>query len=258
MSAEPRTAGSITTLVTTLTGNLYLIVGSLFFGVTIAFLGLFLPRGKLFKRMGRAWGRSVLWACGVSLESECDQDLSSLGSCILMANHQSLFDVPALLATLPIETRFLAKQSLFRIPAFGWAMKTGGFIPVDRQDRSRASETFRRALESLEEGVSILLFPEETRSGDGSLQPFKRGGILLALRSGLPVVPVGIDGTFEIRRKESWLIRPGRVKVHYGCAMSSKGLRLRDKKRFTIAVRREVARLSGEETRPACDSERKD
>ncbi len=247
MTLESSKAGPLLTALTTVTGNLYLVVGSLFFGFLIGFLGLFLRRGWVFKLMGQGWGSSTLWACGARFESEFDQDLPDLGSCVLMANHQSLFDIPALLATLPIETRFLAKESLFRIPVFSWALRTGGFIPVDRGDRSKAAGTFREAFGGLEEGVSILLFPEETRSGDGRLRPFKRGGILLALRSGLPVVPVGISGTLDIRRKESWLIRPARVKVHYGRALSSKELKLRDKQQFTSAVRQEVARLAGQE-----------
>jgi 1-acyl-sn-glycerol-3-phosphate acyltransferase len=247
MALDSTKAGPLLTALTTVTGNLYLIVGSLFIGFLTGFLGLFFRHGRVFKLTGHVWGRSTLWACGARLESEFDQDLPDLGNCILMANHQSLFDIPALLATLPIETRFLAKESLFRIPVFGWALRTGGFIPVDRGDRNKAAGTFRAAFEGLGEGVSILLFPEETRSGDGRLQPFKRGGILLALRSGLPVVPVGISGTFDIRCKDSWLIRPARVKVHYGRALVSKELGLRDKEQFTSAVRREVARLAGQE-----------
>jgi 1-acyl-sn-glycerol-3-phosphate acyltransferase len=249
MTQESNLASPLLTALTTLTGNLYLVVGGLFWGFVTGFLGLFFRRGLVFKRIGVIWGSTTLWSAGARFESEFDQDLSELGNCILMANHQSLYDIPALLATLPIETRFLAKDSLFRIPLFGWALRTGGFIPVDRSDRSKAAGTFREAFGGLEEGVSILLFPEETRSADGTLQEFKRGGILLALRSGLPVVPVGISGTFDLRRKESWLIRPARVKVHYGRALSSEELGLRDKKQFTSAVRQEVARLSGQEAR---------
>lgn len=244
MSSSSPSAGALGTLVTTLTGNLYLVLGSLFFGVLTGGLGLVLPPGRVFRWMGRWWGRSTLWACGVRLRSRFDEDLAPAGNFILMPNHQSLFDIPALLATLPCETRFLAKQSLFKIPVFGWALKTGGFIPVDRHDRSRASETFQSALDGLDEGVSILLFPEETRSTDGRLQEFKRGGFLMALRSGLPVVPVGIDGTYRVRSKDSLLIRPGRVTVHYGRALSSEGLGLKDKSKLMESVRQEMARLA--------------
>ena len=134
-----------------------------------------------------------------------------------MANHQSLFDIPALLASLPGETKFLAKSSLFRIPIFGWALSAGGFVPIDRSDRSTARESFAAAIAALARGVSVLIFPEEARSLDGRVLPFQRGGFLLALKSGLPIVPVGIEGAFEVQPRRSFLIRPGR------CAYATDG-----------------------------------
>jgi 1-acyl-sn-glycerol-3-phosphate acyltransferase len=247
MSSETRSAGILATGLATITGNVYLVIGGLVFGLLTITLGLLLPPGRVFRFMGRWYGRTTLWACGVRLHATFEEDLSK-GNFILMPNHQSLFDIPALLATLPGETRFLAKQSLFRIPVWGWALRTGGFIPVDRSDRSRAGETFKTAIQGLDEGVSILLFPEETRTPDGSLQEFKRGGFLMALRSGLPVVPVGIDGTYRVRRKGTFLIRPGTVAVHYGGALSPEGLSLKDKRGLMESVRTEVARLAGVES----------
>jgi 1-acyl-sn-glycerol-3-phosphate acyltransferase len=231
--------------VATLTGNAYLLVGCLVFGLGTGVLGLFLPGGKVFRRMARGWGRTTLWMGGIRFSSRFETDPSALGRCILMPNHQSLYDIPLLLATLPAETRFLAKESLFRIPIFGWALRTGGFIPVRRGDRRQARQAFQAAIEGLGEGASILIFPEETRTPDGRLLPFKRGGFLMALRSGLPVVPVGIRGNFEVRPKGSWLIRPGRVEVHYGRPVASDGYDIHDMGRFVDGVRGEVARLAG-------------
>ena len=204
-----------------------------------------LPGGKVFKRMGRGWGRTTLWSAGIRFSKFFEEDLSQLERCVLMPNHQSLYDIPLLLATLPGETRFLAKKSLFRIPIFSWALRTGGFIPVERGASRQAREAFQAALESLGEGASILIFPEETRTTDGTLLPFKRGGFLMALRSGLPVVPVGIRGNHQVRPKGSWMIRPGRVEVHYGRPMSSNAYGVRDMERFIGAVRDEVSRLAG-------------
>ncbi|MBW2278241.1 MAG: 1-acyl-sn-glycerol-3-phosphate acyltransferase [Deltaproteobacteria bacterium] len=244
MSSQRGFGSTVGTLLATITGNLYLVVGGLVFGMATTLFGLVLPAGKVFRFMGRWYGRTTLWACGAYAEAVFEEDPERAGNSILMPNHQSLFDIPALLATLPGETRFLAKQSLFKIPIFGWALRTGGFIPVDRGNRSRGGETFRSAIDGLDEGVSILLFPEETRSSDGRLQEFKRGGFLMALRSGLPIVPVGIDGSFRVRRKSSWLIRPGKVTVHYGRAVSSDGLSLKNKKELMTTVRQEIVRLA--------------
>lgn len=245
MSRRSSPGSALTTALATVCGNLYLVIGSLFFGLGTGLLGLVLPGGRVFQRMGRGWGRTCLWSAGIRFSKSFEEDLSRCGRCILMPNHQSLYDIPLLLATLPGETRFLAKRSLFRIPVFGWALRTGGFIPVERGRTRQAREAFREALDGLGEGVSILIFPEETRSPDGRLLPFKRGGFLLALRSGLPVVPVGIRGNHAARPKGSWVIHPGRVAVHYGRPVSSDAYGVREMAAFVRDVRAEVSRLAG-------------
>lgn len=237
-------AGPLRVAVATLTGNLYLIFGTLGFGLATGVGGLVLPPGRVFRWMGQRWGRSVLAAAGIRLEARYECDLAAAGRTILMPNHQSLYDIPALLATLPGQTRFLAKQSLFRIPIFGWSLRTGGFIPVERGNSRQAREVFQRAIEGLGAGDSVLVFPEETRTSDGRLGAFKKGGFLLALRSGLPVVPVGIRGNFEARPKGSWIIRPGRVTVHYGSPIGAEDFSVREIDRFMAAVRSEMARLA--------------
>lgn len=239
--------GPLRVAAATVSGNLYLLLGSLAFGLATGLGGLFLPGDRLFHWMARHWGRSTLAAAGIRLRADFERDLGTVGRSILMPNHQSLYDIPALLATLPGETRFLAKQSLFRIPIFGWALRTGGFIPVDRQNRRQAREVFRSAIDGLGEGVSILVFPEETRTRDGRLGSFKKGGFLLALRSGLPIVPVGIRGNFEARPRGSWVIRPGEVAVHYGRPVRAEEYSVREIEQFMTAVRSEVARLAAVE-----------
>ena len=234
---------TVASLVATVTGNTGLVVFSLFFGVLTGLAGLFLPGGKVFWVISRWWSRSVLWSAGIRLSAVFEHDLGA-GRFIYMPNHQSLYDIPAMLATLEGETRFLAKRSLFDVPVLGWALRTGGFIPVDRDDRTQARGTFFDALEGLEEGVSILVFPEETRTLDGNLQLFQRGGFLLSLRSGLPIVPVGIRGNFEVRPKSSWRTHPGRVEIHYGRPVSPEEYAVRDREMLMEVVHGEVARLA--------------
>ena len=154
-------------------------------------------------------------------------------SYVFLANHQSLFDIPVLLATSPGQVRMMAKRSLFLIPLFGWALKAGGFIPVDRADRSTARQSFSSAFARLREGTSILLFPEGTRSLDDTLLPFQRGGFLLAMKSGLPIVPVGIQGTRAIQRQGSLAIRPGTVVVTYGAPIDPAAYGVRRKRELT-------------------------
>ncbi|HET6196565.1 MAG TPA: lysophospholipid acyltransferase family protein [Acetobacteraceae bacterium] len=235
------------TFVATLIGNLAIIVFTLLFAIPSFLLGWVPPRGNVTFACAQAWAKTLLFFCGVRVRVEFDPgfDLPQQGShCVYMANHQSLFDIPVLLATLPGQTRFMAKQSLFRIPLFGWAIAAGGFIPVDRKDRSRAKEAFDTAVARLQAGTSVLLFPEETRSLDGKLLPFQRGGFLLALKSGLPIVPVGIEGTLAIQGKKSFLIHPGVVHVRYGAPVPMTDFDIRHRRELDALVRTQVATLA--------------
>jgi 1-acyl-sn-glycerol-3-phosphate acyltransferase len=229
----------------TVTGNLYLLLGSLLFGLLTVATGWLSPRGNQMFRFGRLWGRGLLAASGARLAVEFEAPLDRRGRYVFMPNHQSMYDIPAMFAALPVQTRFMAKRSLFRIPVFGWAMKVGGFIPIDRADRSRAREAFGAAVDRLREGASILIFPEETRSWDGRLLPFQRGGFLLALKSGLQIVPVGIRGTGQVQRRRSLVIHPGPVKVVFGKPVPVAEFGLRGKRELVAAVRGRVAELAG-------------
>ena len=234
----------LTTILATLSGNTYLILGSVFFSI-LALLGSWLPpRGNWVYQMARLWSHGLLFFSGVQLSVEYSVPLAPQRSCIYMSNHQSLFDIPALIVSLPGQTRFLAKQSLFRIPIFGWALKAGGFISIDRKNRSRARESFRSAVSRLQEGSSTLVFPEGTRSLDGSLGPFERGGFLLALKSGLPIVPVGVIGGLAIRQRESYVIRPGRISLRYGGPLRVEDFGVRGKDELMERVRKEIVDLA--------------
>ena len=161
-----------------------------------------------------------------------------------MANHQSLFDIPALIVTLPGQTRFLAKRSLFQIPLFGWAIKLGGFVTIDREDGRRAQGAFAVAAKRLAAGKSILVFPEATRSEDGRLLPFKRGGLLLAIKSGLPIVPVGIQGSLQVQPKSRFSIRPMPIRVQYGSPIDVAEYGVRQRKELESEVRQRIAKLA--------------
>ena len=231
-------------LVTTVAGNLYLVVGTIFFSILGLLFGWLPPRGRWVHLMARAWSRCLLWAGGARLETRFAAPLESDQPYIYMVNHQSLYDIPALLVALPGQTRFLAKRDLFKIPLFGWVLKVGGFISIDRGDRSRAGDAFADAIGELRAGASAVVFPEGTRSSDGKLLPFQRGGFLLALKSGLPIVPVGVHGSLEVRAKGSYRIRPGRITVSCGRPLQIDGYGVRDKAKLMEEVRRRVLALA--------------
>jgi 1-acyl-sn-glycerol-3-phosphate acyltransferase len=130
-----------------------------------------------------------------------------------MSNHQSSFDIFVLLAYLKVQFRWLAKAELFRIPLFGFAMKRAGYISIDRSNRRAAFKSLKTASEIIRGGVSVIIFPEGTRSLDGNIRPFKSGGFVIAVESGVPIVPVILHGTRSIMAKDRLRIEPGDVTV---------------------------------------------
>jgi len=233
-------------LFATVSGNVYLLFGTTFFAVLTVTTGWIpLPHGsRMFFFWARWWSRLLLFFSCVRVRVEQLAPLERDHVYVFLSNHQSLFDIPVLLATLPLPARFLAKRELFRIPVFGWALRTGGFIPVERGGKS-AGESFRAAVERVRHGGSVLLFPEETRSTDGRLLPFKRGGFLLAHKAGLPMVPVGIRGSLGVQSRSSYRIHPGRVLVRYGAPLEPAGSGRGEGGAAMALVRRHIAELAG-------------
>lgn len=132
---------------------------------------------------------------------------------IFMSNHASNLDPPILLPVVPRRTSVLVKQELFRIPILGHAMRMSSLVPVDRSSRERAIESLREAVDVLHDGISMTIFVEGTRSTDGRLLPFKKGPFHLAMETGVPVVPVTIEGTHDLLPKGKLLNRTGIVRV---------------------------------------------
>jgi 1-acyl-sn-glycerol-3-phosphate acyltransferase len=143
---------------------------------------------------------------------------------VFMANHVSFMDGPLLFMLIPQHVRVILKKSIFRLPILGFGMKYVGFVPVDRNRAQRGKEAIERAARQMRErGYSFLIFPEGTRSRDGNPGVFRRGGFFLALESGAPIVPVSIQGTFEIMPKGSFFVKRGSVRVDFRPAIPVDG-----------------------------------
>jgi 1-acyl-sn-glycerol-3-phosphate acyltransferase len=226
-------------------GNLYLLFGSLVLGLAATVGGWLPPRRRWALAVMRLWSRLLLAVAGVRLGVERAAELEPGARYVYLANHQSLFDIPALLLAVRGPLRMVAKQSLFRIPCFGWALHSAGFVSVDRGDSAAARQAFAAAERQLRSGGSILLFPEGTRATADVLLPFKRGGFLLALRTGLPIVPVGIRGTREVQARGQRSIRPGPVEVRFGAPILPAEYGVRRKRELMSVVRERLAELAG-------------
>jgi 1-acyl-sn-glycerol-3-phosphate acyltransferase len=189
----------------------------------------------------RQWARGCLWLGGVRLRIEGIEHLPVQGPVVYMSNHQGNFDVPVLFAGLPVQFRWLAKAELFRIPLFGLTMRIAGYIPVERQDRRLAIQSMNLAAGRVAAGTSIMIFPEGTRSPDGTLLPFKKGGFVLALQAQAPIVPIVIDGSAALMIKSSWRIRSGEVRLRIFPAIPTAGLGMKDRDALLAQVEARIA-----------------
>jgi 1-acyl-sn-glycerol-3-phosphate acyltransferase len=162
------------------------------------------------------WSPVLLWAGGAKLEVQGLERLDPRQSYVFVANHQSTIDIPALFKALPWNTRFVAKQALKYVPFLGWYMWLSRFVFVDRGNRRTAIASLDKAGAQIRSGISIIVFAEGTRSPDQTVKPFKKGPFALAMKAGVPLVPVAIEGSGALMPKNRWVITPGPIKVLVG------------------------------------------
>ena len=170
-------------------------------------------KGKIYHFMAKIWSKIILAIFNVKVKVKGLENISSKQNYIYISNHASAMDIPALISGIPDQIRFLAKQELGRIPLWGWLLKHGGYILIDRRNPKRAIRSVQKAIEKIKSGVSVLVFAEGPRSVDGELLPFKRGGFMLAIKSKTPVVPVTIFNSHNIMRKHKLEVNPGTIEI---------------------------------------------
>lgn len=189
-------------------------------------LGLFDSYGKRVHRITRVWSRLILAISGVTVKVKGLSQLEPKHQYVFMVNHQSHIDIPVLVQSLPaFQLRWIAKRELLWVPFFGWAMWSGKHITVNRADRFDASGSLKKAKQRMKGGISLVIFPEGTRSSDGHLLPFKRGGLLLAVKTQTPIVPVTIVGSSAILPKGDWRVRSGQIEVTVGAPVAVESYR---------------------------------
>lgn len=177
---------------------------------------------------GKIWSRLNLRAAGARVRYEGLENATRHQPCIYVANHQSNVDIWALLAVLPKQTRFVAKQSLFRVPVLGWALRVSDFIPIDRDNRSTAIRSLKLAAQKIRGGRPVVLFAEGTRTAGDTLAPFKKGPFHLALEAGVPIVPVAIRGSGAVMPPHGLAVRSGPVRVRFCEPIDVEAYRPRD------------------------------
>jgi len=209
---------------------------------------LFLPPDtERFARRLQGWAERVTRVARMDLEVRGREHITPGEAFVVMANHQSFFDIPAVILAVPGPMAFVGKAELFRVPLFGRAMRTAGFVRVDRKDRAQSVASLQAAATQLQSGRNIYIAPEGTRSADGTLGPFKSGGFRMALEAGARILPVAIDGTRHILPAHSLMVHPGhRVVVTIQPPIDPAAYGLAQRKELTLAVRRSIAQALGQ------------
>jgi 1-acyl-sn-glycerol-3-phosphate acyltransferase len=229
-----------------------IVIATIIFGFISLAASLYDPEKRRQAAIARAWSGVLLWVSGVKVKVEGLEKISRDGSYVFVSNHLSYMDTPVVLANIPVQFRFLAKRGLFQIPFLGWHLARAGHIRVPRGDARAAVKTMALAAEVVrKERISLLIFPEGGRSRQGALGEFKEGAAYIAVRSGVPLVPMCLKGTREVLPFGSGHIRSGTVIMRIGDPIPTGESSDRDRARLTAELRSRIVMLLEEDSVPA-------
>ena len=216
-----------------------LVLATLALGIPAVLAGVLDRRGDLSWRLARRWARVVLWAWGVRVVVAGE---TPRGPVIYAVNHGSVLDIPVVFAHLPGSFRIVHKRSLYLIPLIGLYLYCAGHIGIDRGKAFRARKSLDRAARRIAGGTSVAVFPEGTRSGDGSVRPFKKGSFVLAIQAGVPVVPVSLAGVKRVAPRGLLRLHPGELAMTLHPPVPTSGRCVEEAGALAEQVREIVAR----------------
>lgn len=232
-----------------------IVLSTILMGTLSLIVSAFDHSGSAPHRLARVWAKMLLAVSFIRVRAEGVEKLDPHGDYVFVSNHASYMDIPAILSKIPHQFRFFAKESLFSIPFMGTHLRRAGHIPVDRSSP-------RASLRSMSEGahmitgrhICVLLFPEGGRSPHG-LREFKEGAAYIAIKAGVPVVPMALAGMRELLPMGSIHIRSGRTVLRVGDPISTKGMKLSDRESLNQRLYNEIASMlektGHRDTRPA-------
>jgi 1-acyl-sn-glycerol-3-phosphate acyltransferase len=202
--------------------------------------------GNTQHRLARAWSRMLLAVGFVRCKVSGIERLDPSASYVLVSNHASYMDTPAIVSSIPLQFRFFAKKGLFSIPFLGWHLARAGHIPVIRDDPRASLKIMSEAARIMHQrGVSLLLFPEGGRAPQ-DMRPFKEGAAYVAIKAGVPVVPIGIVNARVVLPMHEWIVRPGYIEINVGEPVSTEGMTPRDRGHLNELLEEKVAELARE------------
>ncbi len=215
-----------------------IVLYTVFWGIPAMLVAPF--SGEAIVWIGRNWLSWIFRTCGVRVVPEGLERIDRTQPYVVMSNHQSVLDIGALVLTLPLNWRFVAKRELTYVPFFGWALGLSDQIVIDRGNRTRAIHSLHNAAERVRGGISVIVFPEGTRSPTGRMREFKSGGFHLAIEAQVPILPATVSGSFDLIPKRSLKVRSGTIKVVYGQALPTAGLGTEDRHELKERVRKAI------------------
>jgi 1-acyl-sn-glycerol-3-phosphate acyltransferase len=190
------------------------------------------------------WAPPLIFLTGSKVHVQGREKIDFSKAHVFVCNHQSALDIAVVFKVLPVGVRFIAKKELKNIPFLGWYMQAMGMIFIDRKDPRKARESLRMTGKLMEKGANIAAFPEGTRSEDGRIQPFKKGVFVVAIQSGIPLVPIAIEGTRRVMPKNSLRVRPHPIFVSVGDPIPTENLTYDDREALTHEVRKKLVELN--------------
>lgn len=209
-------------------------------GTASLFSSVFDRRGYFAHGCARLWSWLILATTGVSVDVRGLEALERGRTYVFVSNHQSIYDIPVVFSSLPFQLRIIAKESLGQFPFLGWHLRRTGHLLVDRRNPDRAG-ILRRWRALVGQGLSLVVFPEGTRSADGRVGLFKAGSVLLAIEAELPIVPVSVAGTRHVMRKGELTTRPGQATVVVHEPIETRGMTPADARPLAARLRTIVA-----------------
>lgn len=223
-----------------------IVLATLFFGVISLTASAFDKSGRTQHAVARVWARVLLLVSGVRVRVEGLEKLRLDSGYVLVSNHRSYMDTPVILANIPLQFRFFAKKGLFRIPMIGGHLRRAGHLPIVRENPRASLKSLTEGARLIRErGVSVLIFPEGGRA-PAELREFKEGAGYVAIKAGVPAVPIGIIGTREVLPMHSTHVRPQAVTLRIGDPIETADLKLDARGELSQTLRRRIAELIGE------------
>ncbi len=207
-------------------------------------VSLFDKSGRLQHRIAQMWARGCVSIAGMRLTVRGKEILRQHPVAVYAANHTSYMDTPVVFATLPFQFRILAKRELWTMPFIGWHLNRSGQIAIDTTDAHSTLSSLGAGVKALRSGMPIFVFPEGSRTPDGTMQPFLSGAAFLAIRAQVPVVPIALSGVYDVLPMHTGHLYPGPVTLSVGEPIPTKGLTIRQADELTARLRTAIEELS--------------